>query len=190
MIPHIVPVQSLETIAQRRRALGLTQSELARLSGVSQSYIAKLEAKNIEPSYAKVQAIFESLSELEQGRETKAGEIMTENLVSVSPEDSIQKAVNYIWEHSISQLPVLRDGVSVGSLTERHLIDTLLSDKHNNLRDRPVSEVMGEPFPLLGEDAPVSLIADMLKIYPAVLVQRRGKVVGIITKADLLKKLM
>jgi predicted transcriptional regulator len=184
-------VQSLETVAQRRRALGLTQSELARLSGVSQSYIAKLEAKNIEPSYAKVQAIFEALSELEQGRETKAGEIMTENLLSVSPGDPIQKAVNLIWEHSISQLPVLAEGVSIGSITERHLIDNILVGRqNNNLRDRLVSEVMGDPFPLLGEDTPVSLIADMLKIYPAVLVQRKGKVVGIITKADLLKKLM
>ena len=78
-------MQSLETIALRRRALGLTQSQLAGLSGVSQSYIAKLEAGKIEPSYSKVQAIFEALFELEQGRETKAGEIMTGNVCRLNP---------------------------------------------------------------------------------------------------------
>ncbi len=184
-------MQSLETIALRRRALSLTQSQLAHLSGVSQSYIAKLEAKKIEPSYSKVQAIFEALFELEQGRETKAGEIMTENVLSVNPEDSVQEAVNLIWKHSISQIPVLSRGIPVGGITERHLIDLVMGGKQNNsLREKQVSTVMGDPFPLVGEDAPVSLIASMLKIYPAVLVQRKGKVIGIITKADLLKNLL
>jgi len=184
-------MQSLETIALRRRALGLTQSQLADLSGVSQSYIAKLEARKIEPSYSKVQAIFEALFELEQGRETKAGEVMTENVLSVKPDDSIQDAVNLIWEHSISQIPVLRDEIPVGGVTERHLIDFVMGGKQDNsLRDKPVSSVMGDPFPLVGEDAPVSLVASMLKIYPAVLVQRKGKVIGIITKVDMLKHLL
>jgi len=156
-------MQSLETIALRRRSLSLTQSQLAHLSGVSQSYIAKLEAGNIEPSYSRVQAIFEALFELEQGRETKAGEIMTENVLSVNPEDSVQEAV----------------------------IDLVMGGKQNNsLREKLVSTVMGDPFPLVGEDAPVSLVASMLKIYPAVLVQRKGKIIGIITKADLLKNLL
>jgi len=33
-------------------------------------------------------------------------------------------------------------------------------------------------------------VASMLKIYPAVLVQRKGKVIGIITKVDMLKNLL
>jgi predicted transcriptional regulator len=45
---------------------------------------------------------------------------------------------------------------------------------------------MDEPFPQVGEDAPVSLLTNLLKFYPAVLVQRKGTIVGIVTKADLL----
>lgn len=184
-------MQSLETIALRRRALRLTQNQLAILSGVSQSYIAKLESGKIEPSYSKVQSILEALFELEQGRETKAKEIMTKNVLSVNPNDSIQEAVNLIWEHSISQIPVLNNGIPVGGITERHLIDLVMGGKQDiAIRDKPVSTVMGDPFPLLGEEAPVSLIASMLKLYPAVLVQKKGKVIGIITKADLLKNLL
>ncbi len=48
---------------------------------------------------------------------------------------------------------------------------------------------MDDPFPQVGEDAPVSLVANLLRVYPAVLVHRKEKVAGIITKADLLKTL-
>ena len=48
----------LNEISKKRKILGLTQSELAKLAGVSQSLIAKLESGKIEPSYTKVKTIF------------------------------------------------------------------------------------------------------------------------------------
>jgi predicted transcriptional regulator len=46
---------------------------------------------------------------------------------------------------------------------------------------------MEDAFPQVGEDAPLSLISSLLQTYSAVLVARKGAVVGIITKADLLR---
>jgi len=184
-------LHSLDSIAQRRRSLGLTQSELAKLAGVSQSYIAKLEAKKIEPSYAKVRAIFDALESLEQGRETKAGEIMTPGVISVRGEDPVQVAVNIMNEYGYSQLPVIDNGRTIGSITERTIIDKLLSvESDSPMTGRRISDIMDDPFPQVGEDAPVSLVASMLRIYPAVLVHRKEKTAGIITKADLLKTLI
>jgi len=37
----------IEEIAKKRRILGLTQKQLAKLAGVSQSLIAKLESQKI-----------------------------------------------------------------------------------------------------------------------------------------------
>jgi predicted transcriptional regulator len=181
---------SLETIALRRRSLGLTQTQLAKLAGVSQSYIAKLEAKKIEPSYTKVKAILEALGRLEQGRETKAGEIMSAEIVSVQKDHRVKDVVKIFWEHGFSQLPVLDDERPIGSITERTIIDKMLvSEGDGPVTDRPVSDIMDDPFPQVGEDAPVSLVASILGLYPAVLVQRKMEIVGIITKADLLKTL-
>ena len=84
---------AIEIIPERRRKLGLTQSQLADLAGVSQSYIAKLEAGKIEPSYLKVKSIFESLDKLERKKEVQAVEIMTENPVIVQQTASIQETV-------------------------------------------------------------------------------------------------
>ena len=178
----------LDTIASRRRALGLTQTQLAKKAGVSQSYIAKLEAKNIEPSYSKVKAILEVLNGLEQGRETRVEEIMTTKIISVQQNEVIQKAVDIMRDTGFSQLPVMDKDRPVGSITERTIIDRITStEKDGPVTEMPVSEVMDDPFPQVGEDAPVSIIARLLRIYPAVMVYNKDKITGIVTKADLLK---
>ena len=46
-----------EDIGKKRRQLGLKQAELAKMAGVSQSLIAKLEAGTIDSSYTKVKTI-------------------------------------------------------------------------------------------------------------------------------------
>ena len=51
----------------------------------------------------------------------------------------------------------------------------------------PAAEIMEEAFPQVSEDAPISLISSLLQVYSAVLVSKKGIVVGIITKADLLR---
>ena len=178
----------LDTIAIRRRALGLTQIQLAEKAGVSQSYIAKLEAKKIEPSYSKVRAILEVLDDLEQGRETRADEIMSTDIVSVNANTTIYEVVKIMTETGFSQLPIMQAGRVIGSITERIIIDRITSADEDRLATETlVLEIMDDPFPQVGEDAPVSILAGLLRIYPAVLVQTRGNITGIITKADLLK---
>jgi predicted transcriptional regulator len=46
---------------------------------------------------------------------------------------------------------------------------------------------MEEAFPQVDEDVPLALISSLLQVYSAVLVTKKGMVVGIITKADLLR---
>lgn len=181
---------SLDSISIRRRALGLTQTQLAEMAKVSQSYIAKLEAKKIEPSYNKVKAIFEALDQLEKKREIKVKEIMTSGIVSVKTDDIVKKAVKLMSEYGYSQLPVLEGNFSVGSITEKILIDIIITEENqNSIKDNKISEIMEKPFPQVGDEAPVSLVASMLKYYPAILIQQSGKLTGIVTKADLLKTL-
>jgi predicted transcriptional regulator len=66
----------LEEIAQKRRLLGLKQAELAKLAGVSQSLIAKLESGKIDSSYTKVKTIFEALEKLEVQTKIQAGKVL------------------------------------------------------------------------------------------------------------------
>jgi predicted transcriptional regulator len=180
----------LDTIASRRRSLGLTQTQLAEKASVSQSYIAKLEAKKIEPAYSKVKAILEVLNVLEQGKETRVDEVMSSNIISIQQSDVVQKAVEIMWNTGFSQLPVMNGDRLVGSITERTIVDWMTSkEEGGSVTEIHVKEVMDDPFPQVGEDAPVSIIASLLRIYPAVMVLNKHKITGIVTKADLLKVL-
>ena len=54
----------INTIQAKRQKLGIKQKELAQLSRVSQSMIAKLEKQRIEPSYSVAKRIFLTLENL------------------------------------------------------------------------------------------------------------------------------
>ncbi len=178
---------AIEIIPDRRRKLGLTQNQLAELAGVSQSYIAKLEAGKIEPSYLKVRAIFESLDKLERKKEVQASEIMTEDPIVVQQAATVQETVEIMRSHGFSQLPVFSGDKPVGGVSERTLLDQMLYSTDGVPANRKlVKDIMEDSWPMVAEDAPLSLLSNLLKYYPAVLVQRQGQVVGIITKADLL----
>jgi len=59
----------------------------------------------------------------------------------------------------------------------------------NQISNLPTEDIMEEAFPQVGEDAPLSLISSLLQTYQAVLVAKKGQVIGILTKADLLRML-
>ena len=61
MLKQVITIQDIEKIQEIRKKLNLTQTELSKLAGVSQSLIAKLESGHIDPAYSKVKAIFEAL---------------------------------------------------------------------------------------------------------------------------------
>ncbi|HID15819.1 MAG TPA: CBS domain-containing protein [Candidatus Atribacteria bacterium] len=181
---------SLKEIARKRRMLGLTQKELAKLAGVSQSFIAKIESGKISPSYTRVKAIFDVLFQLENRLSFRAKHIMHNEVVGVQKEDSVSRAVQLMMDYGYSQLPVFDGERVVGSISERTILNLIASGRDIvEISSLPVEEVMDEAFPQVDENTPLTLISSLLQVYPAVLVLRKGRVVGIITKADLLKML-
>lgn len=182
---------SLDEVLKRRRILGLKQNELAKLAGVSQSLIAKLESRKIDPSYTKGKSIFDVLESLEIKRDVYVKQILHEKVVSIQGSDKISKAVQLMREYGYSQLPVFHGERVIGSISEKTILGQILSGKDLiQMSALTISEVMDDAFPQVGENAPLSLVSSLLQVYPAALVSRRGKVIGILTKADLLKMLL
>jgi predicted transcriptional regulator len=181
---------TLEDIAKRRRQLGLKQSELAKAAGVSQSLIAKLEAGTIDSSYTKVKTIFDVLDRLEFKTKVQAEKILHNDVLSIQKDQPISEVVKIMKDHGYSQLPVFNGKQSVGSISEKAILRQILSGKEfEQISKLPTEDIMEEAFPQINEDAPLSLITSLLQTYSAVLVSKKGEVVGIITKADLLRML-
>jgi len=174
----------LSEIKKIRKSLGLTQSDLAKRSNISQSLIAKIESGKIDPTFTKTKRIFETLNDMENKEEIKAEELMTQKIISVSPNNNINESINKMKKFSISQLPVIEDQKVVGLVSESTLIDALLNKKH-----KKISDIMVESPPTVSKTASVKVVSNLLKHYPMVVVSESGKLIGLITKADLLNKL-
>ena len=181
---------NLEDIAKRRRQLGLKQSQLAKMAGVSQSLIAKLEAGTIESSYSKVKTIFDVLERLEFKSKIQVEKVLHNEVVTVQKSEPLSQVVKLMKDHGYSQIPVFEGKQSVGSVSEKTILRQILEGKDlEQISALPTEKIMEEAFPQINEDAPLSLITSLLQTYSAVLVSRKGVVIGIITKADLLRML-
>ena len=179
---------SLEDIAKKRRILGLKQAELAKLAGVSQSLVAKLESGKIDSSYTKVKTIFDVLDRLENKTKIQEQKVAPNEVIGIQKNEPVSRVVQLMKEHGYSQIPVFEGKHSVGSISEKTILRQILAGKDLAQISRlTVEEIMEEAFPQVSEDAPLSLISSLLQTYSAVLVARKGTTVGIITKADLLR---
>jgi len=116
----------LEEIAKKRRMLGLKQAELARLAGVSQSLVAKLESGRIDSSYTKVKTIFDVLDRLETKTKIQEEKVVPTKVISIQKDEPISTVVRVMKEHGYSQIPVFDGKQSVGSISEK----TILRQKH------------------------------------------------------------
>jgi len=175
----------LEEIKEIRKKLGITQSDLAKRANVSQSLIAKIEAGRIDPTYTKVQKIFTALSDLGKKHEIKAEEIMAHRIVFVEPEDDLNEAIKKMRKYEISQMPVIEEHKSVGIISESIILETMLNKKER----LKVKDVMGESPPVVSKESTISVISNLLKFYPLILVSEDGRLKGVITKSDLLGKI-
>ncbi len=103
-------------------------------------------------------------------------------IISVSPGDTIGDALAKMSKSGVTQLPVLQDQTSVGSLRESRVLTRLLENRE--LLNASVSEIMDESFPVLEVDTNFAEIKKQLQTSPAVLIEDFKRITGIITRSD------
>src|SRR5438876_1772082 len=85
------------------------------------------------------------------------GKTAPADLVIVAPNDLVAAALAKMNEMGLTQIPVLEDGKSVGSLRENHLLSKVFNDR--DLLEVPVSKVMDKSFPIVDVDDDVNLVS-------------------------------
>ena len=181
---------SIEDIVKKRKLLGITQKDLANMSMVSQSFIAKLESGLINPSYNNVKSIVEILDNIEREKDSESigRHLYHKNIIMLMPEDNIFTAAKFMNKHKIHQLPIFSDGVQVGSITHKTIIDMISRDVKDFHKVR-LKDIMEEPFPIVQANSPLSVVSELLKHNHAVLITKKSKFVGIVTKTDFIKSI-
>lgn len=184
MIGLRLPTQ--REIRQLRKMAGLTQKELAKRAGVSQSLVARIETGTVDPRLSTLKRIVDAIATTQEGR--TARDIMHSPVVTINVMEPVYKAIRLMRKHGISQIPVVRKDTIVGSIQESTLIEKIgYRREQRNIVYEPVQNVMEDRFTVV---SPSTNVADVLAILsrgqPAVLVMDHEKLVGIITKIDVI----
>ena len=139
----------------------------------------------------------------------KASDIMTPDVISADPDATVLQAARYMLQHHISGLPVIdKSGTLVGILSEGDFLRRRethtdrrpsrwleflmgpgkLAAEYTHTHGSKVSEVMTTKVHAIIEDTPLEKIVEMMERYriKRVPVLRGNKVVGIVTRANLM----
>ena len=97
---------------------------------------------------------------------------------------SIKDAIDLMRKFEISQLPVLKDSVPIGSIKEKSILKKLMNNEYT--LSSIVDQLMDDPFPLVNENDDISDSQDLISEKNAAIVMNNSKAIGIITPIDIL----
>lgn len=108
-------------------------------------------------------------------------------LITVNAEDKVRHALHLLKEHDISQMPVMKDDEIVGSVSENTILTFILENPLNHA-EKPVSQIMDDPFPMVSEELPIRKLNKFVsKKVPAVMATDKAGKTHILTKYDILQ---
>lgn len=110
-------------------------------------------------------------------------------MITIRPDESIQRAIELMERHQIDQLPVVTEaGQNVGHIND--IIAMQVVYERKDPAKVPCSSVMGKPFPQLDLNAEIDQLYKMFRLGNAmIIVTREGKAYGVLTKFDIMTHL-
>ena len=127
-------------------------------------------------------------------------DIMTANVVTIGPQNSVATAIRLMRQGQLRRLPVVEDGHLVGMVTSGDLrritgLSSILRDPSQDnflWHHIPVANVMSRDPVTLVSETPISEAARLLveRKIGGVPIVDDGRLVGIVTTSDLLETLM
>ncbi len=118
----------------------------------------------------------------------RAKDIMTKQVITVTKDTPIFQVLELLAKNNITGIPVVEDDMTlVGVVTEKDVLR--LFDAHEDQKNETVNSFMTQPAVHFDENEALPDVCDCLMNYflRRVPVTSNGKVVGIISRADMIK---
>lgn len=135
---------------------------------------------------------------------TTAADVMTREVTTASPDDRVAAVAHLMVTRQLKRLPVVDTaGRVVGMLSRADILRTIgegyraweeaapVPEAARRAGRITVADVMTRRVPVVSEDAPLPDVLDAVistRLYRAVVVDREGRPVGVITDAELLRR--
>jgi len=133
---------------------------------------------------------------------TKVEEVMTKKPFLVEEDESVGAVLSLFREHDISHVPVVSDGSLVGMVSIQNIITSIFQPRQR----QTVGDLVGEKVPVLSIPAKGIMTKPVITVLPettlkdavekmqefnisSLVVVRKGRPAGILTKRDLLEPL-
>ncbi|RLE64127.1 MAG: hypothetical protein DRJ38_06085 [Thermoprotei archaeon] len=128
-------------------------------------------------------------------------DVMSTNLITISPHDSIGKARKMLVSHAIRQLPVVDGNKLIGIVSIRDILERVYSVKLKRARmgevvgetesifSRPVKSIMSRPVFYVNVEDRLSKVGEIMiekEVFSTPVVDRKGPV-GIVTRGDIVR---
>lgn len=124
----------------------------------------------------------------------KVSEIMTKDVLTITPDVDVINAFEKLMEHKISALPVVVDDVLVGIITATDVGHNLILDKYE--LGTNVEEIMVKPVVTVSSDDSIRKAIDVMRngasdsnILNQLPVVENDKLVGIISDGDIIQEI-
>ena len=116
----------------------------------------------------------------------RAKDIMTEGVITVSPNQSVAQVIRTLLDNNISGAPVIDNGQLVGVVSEFQLLELIY---HPELKTAPVSDFMTKEVLTVSEDSELTGIVDLFVLHRIrrMPVVRKGQLVGVISRRDVIR---
>ena len=122
----------------------------------------------------------------------RVGDYMSTDVITVTPDTEIMRAVNVLVDHNISGVPIVdEDGRLVGILTERDCIEVAVNAGYFDEAGGRVRDFMTSPVETCQPtdslmDVAARLITSRYRRYPVV---EDARLIGLISRRDVLRAL-
>lgn len=121
--------------------------------------------------------------------EVKIGDVMTRNVITVEPQTTMAELREILRDHRISGAPVLENGELVGIVSVEDLIKALAAGEMNARVDEKMTR---NPITVQADETVVMAIKYFNRYgfgrFPVV--DRQGKLIGILTRGDIIRGLL
>ncbi len=132
-------------------------------------------------------------------RELLAKDLMTKNVIYTKPTSTLYDVARILLKHKITGMPVMSKDKLVGEISEKDLMritgkESLVKfspEDFRRLRRIKTREVMKKPI-WVYDETPITKVVEIMrkhKIRRVIVLNREKKLVGILTKTDLMTKL-
>ena len=108
-------------------------------------------------------------------------------LITAAPDEHVRAVIAKMKQYDVSQLPVVADCGLVGMVSEVDLLSYLLEGGHS--LDDPIALLVNPSAPVVTPETPVADLAEIFLSANATVVVDSGRVVGIVTKIDVIDHL-